>query len=84
MMNCNKNDNIPRWLEMLTIFGVSVESDVHQRLQDEVRTNGEHSQLPQPLKERQQHSCARIAKSKTPVSTEAMESQLCKYRGLAI
>jgi hypothetical protein len=48
---------------MLTIFGVSVELDVHQRLQDEVRTSEERSQLPQPLKERQQHSCARIAKS---------------------
>lgn len=66
--------NIPRWLEMLTIFGVSVELDVHQRLQDEVRTSEERSQLPQPLKERQQHSCARLQKVKHKSAL-----RICKY-----
>ena len=48
--------SIPEVLKKSTIAWEGVELDFHQQLRDEVRTIAEHSQLPQLLKERQQHS----------------------------
>lgn len=50
-------------LRKSTIAWEDFELDFHQQLQDEVRTIVEHSQLPQLLKERQQHSSHNINKS---------------------
>lgn len=51
---------VPQHSTTLTNAWVDAESDVHQQWQDVVKTVEEHSRLPQPLKEIQQHSCKRI------------------------
>lgn len=51
---------VPQLPKMLAIAWVGDESDVHQQSQDVEKIIEEHSQSRQPLKEKQQHSGAKI------------------------
>ena len=64
----NFQNTTPQLLTMLTTPLEGVGSDVHQQLQDEARTVEEHFLSPQPLKERQPHSCTRKDRNKSECS----------------